>query len=414
MSNKLVALRVLTERELSGAPQTILVQNAWLYFHAPQSGLLLRLDAKGHAHRHTKGPVDQAASYQTLFTTKLSDARMAFSTEPVPLTEAHLLGRLDTAPIERPGFLVVLPDGATKVRTDGVKQQTAATALGQVRLSDYRPSVAVRAVVATQFGGRASDDHARLMDKFVRLNYGLPGGAVKRFTGRPDAHPSHSPRPEVDEIRRTIAANGIEPLNIIDDIGRAAAKLANDDALERVVALVTHGFGGADPGVMRVPRGNALTLGTLTSLAQFRDDLEGLRTELKKAEAEGTASDIQKARDALDKQLALPGMDFVNAFEQAAETMEKSGVRTLELQACNQAGPANAPDISSAFLKKLGEFLSTSDHAVTVKGHRGFLSSFEPGSGVSDRRVQVFLGRDPVQDGKLETSQFSKDTLPVP
>ena len=279
----------------------------------------------------------------------------------------------------------------------------------------------VIAVAAILFGGNATDIHARHMDTFIRKNYGQPGAK------NPKIHKYDS-----GDVawRRTVAASGKKPIDIVHDIRTAAIKLKDDNAPRKVIELVAHG----NPNMISRIYESQLLKDPLTSqqlmyVENFRREVNLARTlidtkksqvneaklELEIAKKTKDQSKIDEANekitdarfklrgqeDALEKILNHPMNRDVkqlsDALEAAANALREANVQNINLQTCN----TGMSQTNFSFTKRLERLLSSGQHSVSVKGHQEMITS--------DMNT-VYLGNDP----DAPNSQRSTTTLPQP
>jgi hypothetical protein len=387
------------------------VRNSWVYWRENGTKLVLRADAQGIVLRHTSGPADQPSSYQTPFETQEGvQVRVAYNTEASQLDEPRIAARLADFQVKQSLSASLAKLGPIFVPPSGSKQKVTVLPLAEIRLEEYHRFK--RAVVATLFGGRSNDVQARNMDKFLRLNYGKPGDPPKEFKGTHDGKPIH-------ELRRSVAASGPNPIDIIHDIGTAAQAVRNDDANLRVVDLVLHGntdrIGRRDPGIFLLDS-DLRNLESLKGERKLRQRaVDRAQERLKAAQKNGDPEDIAAAReevksrqDNLNDLNSEGGMPLLQAFDQAATDLEKAQIDLVELQACGTAGSQGGV-AALGFLSRLERLLSTPGHKVDVKGHSELIFSNDDRN---TNTVFCWLGTETDQ-GKPGT-QTSNETLPVP
>lgn len=408
MSKARMHLIIVSIEEREGLPPTRgRVRDAWAYFEKSGTIMVLRVDEKGNVLRLTEGARDEGepSSYDTLFeTVEGTQAKVAISRDEKPLSEAHVKVRLESVTVTRTIGVSTRDIKELTIPSKGVKKPVATLPFGRVDVAEYTPHAVARSLAVTLFGGRGSDIHAAAMDRFLRKNYGAPGARPVRFQGRASVHPEHAPGRSLDELRRTINASGQKAIDLIRDIGRAAKSLEVDDAAERVVGLVAHGFEGGT-ALGRVGN-DIVTDNDLRHVERAKLDIAKAELDLRKAEQDDDPSAIDDARENLARVKSRPEAVFLEACNEAAAALARAHCKLVELQACNSGGPEVSVGDPFGFKSRLARLLSSQDHPVEVRGHSQFITT-DIANGA------VFIGYDR-EDARRDNSQYSTDTLPVP
>lgn len=387
------------------------IANAWVYWRDGNQDSVLRANAQGIVLQLTSGPPTDPNSYQTQFvTTEGTSVRVAYNTEPTQLDDPAIQARLDQFEVKQ-SLSAALAQLGPILAPNGGKQTVTVLPLAEIQLQQYHRYK--RAVAATMFGGLPGDIQARNMDKFLNNNYRTPTGGPKEFKGDHNGH-------ALDELRRTIAASGANPIDIVHDIATAAQAVQNDDANDRAVALVLHGntdrIGRHNPGVWILESDlMQLESSVLIDWRMKTSALETAKQRLADAQRGGDPDKIDRARveeQAREDDLRIfkeqnrDGTTMLEAYDQAAKALEQARVDVVELQACGAGGSASqlAPLGLAGRLQRL---LSTRTHPVQVKGHQKLIVSLDDG-----KKVTVWLGAD--TDRNAPGSQTSDTTLPEP
>jgi RHS repeat-associated protein len=255
-------------------------------------------------------------------------------------------------------------------------------------LQDTKPETAVAVVLS---GG--TDPHLKAMDRFSKRNYGSPD-AAKPVTRTNSVG--------TDELRRTVPASGKSAISMLDDVGKAAKRLASDPAKAKAISMIVH---GNSTGFGRALKGEWITAETLRSVISYRDKLSKMENSLDKVKRDMEKNPVGwPPNEIADRQNEIEQFKANNhatgkisdALTGAAGELAKAGVSRVDVVGCDGGNDL-------LFMKTFGSLLSTKENKVNVGAFTNDI--------LSDVPKGEFIG---VRTPGGGITQKSYTTLPTP